>query len=125
MLSEALPDMLGDAERERFDDARAELVDAGVPAELAAPRRRDCPSLLVHVRHRRGRPTAPATSPNVVMATYFRLGGRLELTWLRDRILELPRDNRWQTLARAALRDDLYSLHRALTQEVLSGRRGP
>ena len=38
---------------------------------------------------------------------------------MRDRILDLPRDDRWQTLARAALRDDLYSLHRALTQEVL------
>ena len=47
------------------------------------------------------------------MATYFRLGSRLELNWLRDRIIELPRANRWQALARAALRDDLYSLHRA------------
>ncbi len=53
------------------------------------------------------------------MRTYFRLGSRLELNWLRDRIFELPRANRWQALARAALRDDLYSLHRALTQEVL------
>jgi glutamate dehydrogenase len=41
------------------------------------------------------------------------------LTWLRDRITELPRTNRWQVLARAALRDDLYSLHRALAQDVL------
>ena len=53
------------------------------------------------------------------MRTYFRVGARLELNWLRDRIIELPRTNRWQALARAALRDDLYSLHRALTQEVL------
>jgi glutamate dehydrogenase len=59
------------------------------------------------------------------MATHFRLGSRLELNWLRDRIIELPRANRWQALARAALRDDLYSLHRALTQEVLqAGRAG-
>jgi glutamate dehydrogenase len=55
----------------------------------------------------------------VVMATYFSLGARLELNWLRDRIIELPRANRWQALARAALRDDLYSLHRSLVQEVL------
>ena len=53
------------------------------------------------------------------METYFALGSRFVLTWLRDRIIELPRANRWQVLARAALRDDLYSLHRALTQEVL------
>ena len=45
--------------------------------------------------------------PEPVMATYFRLGSRLELNWLRDRIIELPRANRWQALARAALRDDL------------------
>ena len=54
-----------------------------------------------------------------MMETYFQLGSRLELNWLREQILELPRANRWQALARAALRDDLYSLHRALTQEVL------
>jgi glutamate dehydrogenase len=54
-----------------------------------------------------------------VAAVYFRLGERLELHWLRDRIVALPRDDRWRALARAALRDDLYSLHRSLTAEVL------
>ncbi len=44
---------------------------------------------------------------------------RLELAWLRDRILELPRAHRWQTLARSALRDDLYNTHRTLTAAVL------
>jgi glutamate dehydrogenase len=53
------------------------------------------------------------------MATYFAIGSRVILTWLRDRILELPRANRWQALSRAALRDDLNSLHRELTQQVL------
>ena len=55
----------------------------------------------------------------MVMETYFRLGSRLELNWLRDRITDLPRASRWQALAREALRDDLYSLHRSLAQEVL------
>jgi glutamate dehydrogenase len=41
------------------------------------------------------------------------------LAWLRDRILELPRANIWQTLARSALRDDLYKIHQALTTAVL------
>src|SRR5581483_6417624 len=54
-----------------------------------------------------------------VMHAYFAIGSEIVLTWLRERILELPRANRWQALARAALRDDLYSLHRAITQEVL------
>jgi glutamate dehydrogenase len=54
-----------------------------------------------------------------VAAIHFQLGEKLELHWLRDRIVALPRDNRWRALARAALRDDLYGLHRALTAAVL------
>jgi glutamate dehydrogenase len=60
-----------------------------------------------------------ARDPEVVMQTYFRIGSRLQLDWLRDRIIDLPRANRWQALARAALRDDLYHLIRVVTQEVL------
>jgi glutamate dehydrogenase len=56
---------------------------------------------------------------DTVAAVHFQLGSRLQLHWLRDRIVELPRDDRWRALARAALRDDLYGLHRSLTAEVL------
>jgi glutamate dehydrogenase len=54
-----------------------------------------------------------------VAAIHFRLGRRLHLHWLRDRIVELSREDRWKAMARAALRDDLYSIHRQLTAEVL------
>ena len=41
----------------------------------------------------------------------------------------LPRDDRWQTMARAALRDDLHAVHAQLTAQVLAatsaGRLGP
>src|SRR2546423_13411982 len=60
---------------------------------------------------------APLTE---VAAIHFRLGSRLELHWLRDRIVALPRDERWAALARAALRDDLYGIHRELTAGVLN-----
>jgi glutamate dehydrogenase len=53
------------------------------------------------------------------MTVYAGLGSRVGLNWLRDRIIELPRTNRWQALARAALREDLYGVHRSLTQEVI------
>jgi glutamate dehydrogenase len=56
----------------------------------------------------------------IVTAVYFAIGARLGLDWLRDRILELARADRWQALARAALRDELYQLHRALTRDVLA-----
>ena len=54
-----------------------------------------------------------------VGAVYFRLGDALELHWLRDQVVGLPRDNRWQALARDALRDDLYSQEAGLTADVL------
>ena len=60
-----------------------------------------------------------------VAEVHFALGQRLGLDRLLARIIELPRDDRWQTMARAALRDDLHAVHAQLTAEVLSAdRRG-
>ena len=50
---------------------------------------------------------------------YFDLAERLQIARLRDRITALPRDDRWNTMARAALRDDLYAAHAAITRDVL------
>ena len=55
-----------------------------------------------------------------IAANYLQLGRDLQLDWLRAAITQLPRDNRWQSLARSALRDDLYRQHRSLTQRALS-----
>jgi glutamate dehydrogenase len=52
---------------------------------------------------------------------YFTLGTRLHLHWLRDQILALPLGDRWHSLARGALRDNLYMLHSTLATEVLQG----
>jgi hypothetical protein len=43
-------------------------------------------------------------------AVHFQLGEQLLLDWLRQRILELPREDHWQALARGALRDTLYEV---------------
>ena len=70
---------------------------------------------------------ASATGRNreQVADVYLALGHHLQLDWLRERILRLPRDDRWQALARAALRDDLYAVRASLTAEVLqAGRDG-
>ena len=54
-----------------------------------------------------------------VAPVYFALDGVLELGRVRERIMALPRNDRWQTLARAALRDDVYAAQAALTADVL------
>jgi glutamate dehydrogenase len=117
LLSDACPGALGSEDQEAYAARAAELKAAGVPASLAT-RTASMPRLLavfdlVEVASATGR------TFEEVMTTYFAIGSRVVLTWLRDRILELPRANRWQALSRAALRDDLNSLHRELTQQVL------
>jgi glutamate dehydrogenase len=117
MLAAALPEALEGSDREAFDRHAAELEHAGVPAALAR-RAAGMPSMLalfdiVEVA------AATERDPEDVLKVYFRLGSRLELNWLRERIIELPRANRWQALARAALRDDLFNLYRELTRKVL------
>ena len=59
-----------------------------------------------------------------VAEVHFTLGQRLGLDRLLTRIVELPRDDRWQTMARAALRDDLHAVHALLTAQVLAGDGG-
>jgi glutamate dehydrogenase len=51
---------------------------------------------------------------------YFTLADRLQLGRLRDLIVALPRDDRWSSASRSALRDDLYAAHAALTRDVLA-----
>ncbi len=58
--------------------------------------------------------------PHEVAQVHFALGERLALPMLVQRIQQLPRDDRWQTMARAALRDDLYAVHAELTLRVLA-----
>ena len=117
MLAKSLPGLLDEGDRELWQAKVDKLEGAGVPSELArrvAGMPSAFPALdIVEVAE------ATERSLDTVTAVYFRLGGHLELNWLRDRIAALPRANRWQALARSALRDDLYSLHRALAQDVL------
>ena len=126
LLRGAVPEILDGAEAEAFESRVSELTEAGVREKLAR-RVAAMPSLLpvfdiVAVAEESGRDLTD------VMHTYFRLASRLGLPWLRDQIYALPRANRWQALARAALRDDLMRAHRELTREVLDyaddGRRG-
>jgi glutamate dehydrogenase len=117
VLAAALPDALQGLDREQFAERRADLEAGGVPAELAN-RVASMPSLLsvFDIVVDAG---ATGIEQPAVTDVYFGIGSRLGLDWLRDRILELPRTDRWQSLARAALRDDLYRMHRSLTREIL------
>ena len=116
-LWQALPELLSGLDGDAWYARVAEFADAGVPSVLAS-RVAALDALffafdVVEIVGGHEQPVRRAAG------IHFGLDRRLELAWLRDRILELPRADLWQTLARAALRDDLYKTHRALTAAVL------
>ena len=58
-------------------------------------------------------------NPEDVVAVYFALSDRYAVDGVLSRISELPRTDRWQALARAALRYDLYAALEELTTVVV------
>ncbi|SDO02806.1 NAD-glutamate dehydrogenase [Actinacidiphila guanduensis] len=112
-----LPKLLRGADLKWYESLHDELVEAGVPDELAtrvAGFSSAFPALdIVDVARRADR------EPLDVAEIYFDLADRLGITQLLDRITRLPRDDRWQSMARAAIREDLFAAHAALTADVL------
>lgn len=58
--------------------------------------------------------------PAQVAGVYFAVYSRFGVDMLLEHISSLPRLDRWQTLARAALREDLYSTTAEITAAVVS-----
>ena len=51
--------------------------------------------------------------------TYFDIGERIGLTWIKEQIERLSVEGQWQAAARRTMRDDLYGLQRKITAAVL------
>ncbi|WP_328339398.1 NAD-glutamate dehydrogenase [Streptomyces violaceus] len=117
-----LPNLLRGADLEWYQKIFDELTGVGVPDELAtrvAGFSSAFPTLdIVSVADRMDR------EPLDVAEVYYDLADRLRITQLMDRIIDLPRADRWQSMARAAIREDLYAAHSALTADVLAVGNG-
>ncbi|MER6979880.1 NAD-glutamate dehydrogenase [Streptomyces carpinensis] len=117
-----LPKLLRGADLDWYQQVYDELSGVGVPDELAtrvAGFSSAFPALdIVSVADRMGK------DPMDVAEVYYDLADRLSITQLMDRIIELPRADRWQSMARAAIREDLYAAHAALTADVLAVGNG-
>ncbi len=53
-------------------------------------------------------------------AAYDEVGDKLCFEWLGDRIVDLPRADRWDALARNALREDAAAQYRRVVDAVLT-----
>jgi glutamate dehydrogenase len=112
-----LPGWLLGAEATAYAERSRRLQAGGVPAELAAdvaaapllPAALD----LAVVTESTGAPIELAGQVQQYLAE------RLGLVPLRERVIALPRDRRWNSMARASLRDDLAAEQAALTADVL------
>ncbi|MGH3510136.1 MAG: NAD-glutamate dehydrogenase domain-containing protein, partial [Nocardioidaceae bacterium] len=114
----ALPELLTGRELAAFEARRDLLVGGGVPEDLAVRVAVLPPAYqvlnIVETAKR------DDIDPLEVARVHFALGERLGLSAVVQKILALPRDDRWQTMARAALRDELHAVYAQLTAQVLA-----
>jgi glutamate dehydrogenase len=116
-----LPKLLTGRDLATFEERRDSYLVLDVPEELAERVAAMVPTYsafdIVQVASVTGRSVEEAAE------VYFDLADRLQITRLRDRITALPREDRWSTMARAALRDDLYAALASLARDVLGASR--
>jgi glutamate dehydrogenase len=116
-VTSGVPKLLTGRDAAGFAERLESFSARGVPSDLAGWVAAMVPAYsafdLVEI--------AAATSRGVgeTAEAYFDLADRLQIARLRDRITALPREDRWNTMARAALREDVYAAHAAITRNVL------
>jgi glutamate dehydrogenase len=117
-VAAGLPKMLAGRDLAGFAERRDVYVSRGVPPDLAERTAAMVPAYsafdIVDIAHGTKR------SVEETAEVYFDLADRLQIARLRDMITALPRDDRWNTMARGAIRDDLYNAHAALARDVLT-----
>jgi len=116
-LIKHLTSILDGADLETFNTATQYLIDQGVPDKLAH-KVAACNALFTGLDI-----AESARKYNLdllhVASTYYQLGNKLELNWLRDVMGNCAVENQWDELARAGFRDDLDRVQRKLSARVL------
>jgi len=117
-VMQALPEILTGVQAEEFESRCAALRGSGVEEDLARAIAVLPPAYavleVVEISKRDGIDALEVARVHSVLAE------RLGLAELMAMIYDLPRDDRWQTMARASLRDDLHAVHALLTAQVLA-----
>ncbi len=121
-LGPTVPTLLRGAERERLERRTGEYVECGVPYELAVRTAGllDQYSLLdiVDIAADTG------NEPTDVAPLYYVVSESFGIDTMLTKITRLPREDRWDALARGALRDDLYAVLESMTRSVIDANDG-
>ncbi|MGW0174558.1 NAD-glutamate dehydrogenase [Rhodococcus sp. NPDC003322] len=120
--SDMLDDWLVGADRDNLRDRTRTVAERGAPDDLvrAVEFLLDRFGLLDVVEIAE----LAATDLAVAGELYFRVEERVGLVPLLNRVSALPREGRWNALARLSLRDELYGTVRAMTLGIL-GQAAP
>jgi glutamate dehydrogenase len=121
-LTEAMPGLRSQGWREEREAVAVELVDAGVPDDIARRHAfqralRHAPDIIA-VAHDGGHDVI------AVAQAFFDLGERLGLEWLEQQVLALPAATRVQRWAQQALLDDVLDARRVLAGKALEESPG-
>ncbi|WP_370620039.1 NAD-glutamate dehydrogenase [Mumia sp. Pv 4-285] len=121
-LLRSLPTFLLGRERDAWAARADELAAAGVPREDAEEFAVLAPAYGAIEMADVVRSTG--LDVETVALVFLELGEQLGLDRLAHRIQGLPRDDRWRSMARAALRDDLLGVQGQLARKVLATTDG-
>ncbi|MDI5987000.1 NAD-glutamate dehydrogenase [Halomonas sp. M4R5S39] len=122
-LQENIGKRLRGEEHEAWEARRKELVEAGVPAALAATVAATSNLYTALGIIQAARQTGE--KPQRVAEAFYEIGDRLELPWLIQKITDLQVRDTWQAKARETFRDDVDRQQLALSVSVLGMEGGP
>ena len=118
-ITVVLPGLLCGSERDWYDDEDRRASRSSASRSTSPAGRRSLDALhtaldITYLAEAKGRPVED------VAALFCVVGNRLAIDWLRDRVVDLPRDDRWQALSRRALLEDIDAEHRRVTGSILA-----
>jgi glutamate dehydrogenase len=115
-LAPKVPELLRGRERENFYADIDRLIGHGLPRDLAMRITRLLSSFLlldvVEIA------AANGNDPVEIADLHFALSEQLSVDDMLTAVTNLPRDDRWSVLARAAMRHDVYAALAAITSSV-------
>ncbi len=117
-LSKQLHQILDGPDKEAYETAINYLIEQGVPEKLAKSVA-GCNTLFTSLDIVESTKKYELNLVDVAK-TYYLIGNRLELNWLRELMNSYEVENQWDELARAGFRDDLDWIQRKLCARVLT-----
>lgn len=122
VLKQHLGDLISNVEYPDVKEEELMFLDGGVPRELAVLVSRQ--GYLAQVMDIALLALEYNLAFKDVAQNYFAAGRLLQVDWLRKNVLLLPRENKWQALARSALLSDIFKLYRTMMLGALQTTGG-